>query len=51
MVLNSVIFVSPEREENVKVDIFHAYIALLRQTRPSVTAVALDSESMEHEEG
>ncbi|KAF8766423.1 Cullin-associated NEDD8-dissociated protein 1 like protein [Argiope bruennichi] len=39
-----------EREENVKVDIFHAYIALLKQTRPSVT-VALDSESMEHEEG
>ncbi|XP_054718633.1 cullin-associated NEDD8-dissociated protein 1-like [Uloborus diversus] len=40
-----------EREENVKVDIFHAYIALLRQTRPSVTAVALDIEAMEHEEG
>lgn len=25
-----------EREENVKVDIFHAYMALLRQTRPAV---------------
>lgn len=25
-----------EREENVKADIFHAYIALLRQTRPAV---------------
>lgn len=40
-----------EREENVKVDIFHAYIALLRQTRPSITAVALDADAMEHEEG
>ncbi|XP_064480368.1 cullin-associated NEDD8-dissociated protein 1-like [Ornithodoros turicata] len=27
-----------EREENVKVDIFHAYMALLRQTRPAVQA-------------
>ena len=24
-----------EREENVKADIFHAYIALLKQTKPS----------------
>lgn len=24
-----------EREENVKADIFHAFIALLKQTRPS----------------
>ncbi|GIY90141.1 cullin-associated NEDD8-dissociated protein 1 [Caerostris darwini] len=39
-----------EREENVKVDIFHAYIALLKQTRPSVTVIS-DVESMEHEEG
>ncbi|XP_035214585.1 cullin-associated NEDD8-dissociated protein 1-like [Stegodyphus dumicola] len=40
-----------EREENVKVDIFHAYTALLRQTRPSVTAGVLDADSMDHEEG
>ncbi|MFN9905389.1 MAG: hypothetical protein ACK56F_04595 [bacterium] len=25
-----------EREENVKADIFHAYRALLRQTKPSI---------------
>lgn len=28
-----------EREENVKVDIFNAYIALLRNTRPAVGAL------------
>lgn len=39
-----------EREENVKSDIFHAYIALLRQTRPA-TGVPLDPDSMEEEEG
>ncbi|XP_024947857.1 cullin-associated NEDD8-dissociated protein 1 isoform X2 [Cephus cinctus] len=39
-----------EREENVKSDIFHAYIALLRQTRPA-TGVPLDPDSMEDEEG
>lgn len=38
-----------EREENVKSDIFHAYIALLRQTRPT-SSVALDPDSMEDEE-
>ena len=27
-----------EREENVKADIFHAYVALLKQTKPSVAA-------------
>nr|CAG4641437.1 EOG090X00HY [Eurycercus lamellatus] len=27
-----------EREENVKADIFHAYIALLKQTKPSVAS-------------
>ncbi|XP_071033153.1 cullin-associated NEDD8-dissociated protein 1 isoform X2 [Parasteatoda tepidariorum] len=40
-----------EREENVKVDIFHAYIALLRQTRPSISTVNLGIETMELEEG
>ena len=25
-----------EREENVKADIFHAYIALLKQTKPAI---------------
>ncbi|KAK3749091.1 hypothetical protein RRG08_034063 [Elysia crispata] len=37
-----------EREENVKSDIFHAYIALLKQTRPVVVAGV---DSMEEEEG
>ena len=40
-------FAFPEREENVKADIFHAYITLLRQTRP---AVATDPDAMEQEE-
>jgi cullin-associated NEDD8-dissociated protein 1 len=40
----------PEREENVKSDIFHAYMALLRQTRPSV-GVSLDPDCMDQEEG
>lgn len=39
-----------EREENVKSDIFHAYMALLRQTRPSV-GVNLDPDCMDQEEG
>ncbi|KAJ8684120.1 hypothetical protein QAD02_019912 [Eretmocerus hayati] len=39
-----------EREENVKSDIFHAYITLLRQTKPT-TSVVLDPDSMEDEEG
>ncbi|XP_060825197.1 cullin-associated NEDD8-dissociated protein 1 isoform X1 [Bombus pascuorum] len=39
-----------EREENVKSDIFHAYIALLRQTRPA-TGVALDPDAMEDDDG
>ncbi|XP_018320590.1 cullin-associated NEDD8-dissociated protein 1 isoform X2 [Agrilus planipennis] len=38
-----------EREENVKSDIFHAYIALLKQTRPSVSLNA-DPNLMEQEE-
>jgi len=38
-----------EREENVKSDIFHAYVALLRQTRPTVTSI--DPDGMEQEEG
>ncbi|GLV39340.1 Cullin-associated and neddylation-dissociated 1 [Carabus blaptoides fortunei] len=38
-----------EREENVKSDIFHAYVAMLRQTK-STAAVTFDPESMEHEE-
>lgn len=39
-----------EREENVKVDIFHAYMALLRQTRPSHSQT-VDPDAMEQEEG
>ncbi|XP_067009322.1 cullin-associated NEDD8-dissociated protein 1 [Anabrus simplex] len=39
-----------EREENVKSDIFHAYMALLRQTRPTV-GVSLDPDGMDQEEG
>jgi len=37
-----------EREENVKADIFHAYITLLKQTKPSSIQ---DQDSMELEEG
>ncbi|KAL3888576.1 hypothetical protein ACJMK2_001063 [Sinanodonta woodiana] len=37
-----------EREENVKADIFHAYVTLLRQTRPTVSP---DPDAMEQEEG
>ena len=37
-----------EREENVKADIFFAFITLLRQTKP---AVIQDVDSMDHEEG
>jgi len=40
-----------EREENVKSDIFHAYIALLRQTKPATGLAAPDPASMEAEEG
>ena len=40
-----------EREENVKSDIFHAYIALLRQTKPVTGIAAPDPASMEAEEG
>jgi hypothetical protein len=36
-----------EREENVKADIFHAYIALLKQTKPAVQSSAFDDDSME----
>ena len=39
-----------EREENVKADIFKAYIALLKQTKPSVT-LNIDPNSMEVAEG
>ncbi|XP_063225020.1 cullin-associated NEDD8-dissociated protein 1 [Bacillus rossius redtenbacheri] len=38
-----------EREENVKSDIFHAYIALLKQTRQTVVTNH-DPESMEQQE-
>ena len=34
-----------EREENVKADIFHAYISLLRQTKASTSVV--DSDFMD----
>ncbi|XP_046376355.1 cullin-associated NEDD8-dissociated protein 1-like [Haliotis rufescens] len=37
-----------EREENVKADIFHAYVTLLRQTRPQASA---NPDSMEQEDG
>merc|ERR1719232_1448318 len=42
-----------EREENVKADIFHAYQALLKQTKPQSVSVNLgqDNNSMEAEEG
>eukprot|EP00096_Caligus_rogercresseyi_P003100 TRINITY_DN1567_c0_g1_i2.p1 TRINITY_DN1567_c0_g1~~TRINITY_DN1567_c0_g1_i2.p1 ORF type:complete len:1243 (+),score=465.99 TRINITY_DN1567_c0_g1_i2:109-3837(+) len=40
-----------EREENVKADIFHAYVALLQQTKPSLLPLVSDSNSMEQEEG
>ena len=40
-----------EREENVKSDIFHAYIALLRQTKSATGIAAPDPASMEAEEG
>ncbi len=30
-----------EREENVKADIFHAYVALLKQTKPAASAAAV----------
>jgi len=41
-----------EREENVKADIFHAYQALLRQTKPNPPmSLAQDPNSMEAEEG
>lgn len=36
-----------EREENVKSDIFHAYIALLKVTRPSETEISADPDSMD----
>lgn len=45
------VFISyKEREENVKADIFTAYITLLRQTRP-VAGASLDKDSMEEDEG
>lgn len=34
-----------EREENVKADIFHAFIALLKQTKPSVGSIRDDTQS------
>ena len=39
-----------EREENVKADIFAAYITLLRQTRP-VASQTLDADAMEDDSG
>ncbi|XP_049773388.1 cullin-associated NEDD8-dissociated protein 1 [Schistocerca cancellata] len=39
-----------EREENVKSDIFHAYCALLRQTRPTI-GVNIDPDLMDQEDG
>lgn len=37
-----------EREENVKADIFHAYVTLLKQTKPTLSN---DPDAMEQEEG
>lgn len=36
-----------EREENVKSDIFHAYVALLKATRPNETEISSDPDSMD----
>ncbi|XP_078075955.1 cullin-associated NEDD8-dissociated protein 1 [Mustelus asterias] len=38
-----------EREENVKADVFHAYLSLLKQTRPA-QSWHLDPDAMEQEE-
>ncbi|KAK3087101.1 hypothetical protein FSP39_001721 [Pinctada imbricata] len=38
-----------EREENVKADIFHAYITLLRQTRPTMSSS--DPDAMDQDGG
>lgn len=46
--LTTWVFLFAEREENVKNDIFHAYISLLRQTRPVASA---GNDVMEAEEG
>ena len=56
MTIYSLLFRFKEREENVKADIFHAYQALLRQTKPSTSAsinvnLAHDNNRMEAEEG
>lgn len=37
-----------EREENVKSDIFHVYITLLKQTKPTFSA-NINSDSMEED--
>ena len=52
-VTNLIFFCLPlfvEREENVKADIFAAYITLLRQTRP-VASQTLDADAMEDDSG
>lgn len=41
-ILNNFVSIHIEREENVKADIFHAFIALLKQTKPSVGSVRDD---------
>ena len=38
--LNVFYFRFKEREENVKADLFHAYIALLNQTKPIVNIIS-----------
>ena len=55
-IIDNLLFRFKEREENVKADIFHAYQALLRQTKPSTSAsinvnLAHDNNRMEAEEG
>ncbi len=47
-VFDTRVFSVTEREENVKADIFHAYITLLKQTRPSLSS---DPDAMDQEEG
>lgn len=35
----------------MKTDIFHAFIALLKQTKPTITSGVSDPDAMEQEDG
>ena len=48
LLISYIFTIISEREENVKADIFNAYITLLKQTKPSVTT---DPDAMEHDTG